>query len=405
MRPRPHITVLAVGTSTLALACFTWSCSNKTAIEPATDPEARTVPALAVGGSSLAAKFVGARECAECHGAQFTAHADSLHAHTLRPANIPEVVQLFRTGRKLLDHERNVSYEPVLDGGEPAFAIMARSSGVRRLVKPVYVVGSGRFGYTFLLRRGREFIESRLSYFPTSGEWVWTPGQEWLAPSQPDEGRVQDPMSARKCLGCHSTMVFGEGQTLDSERSILDIGCERCHGPGREHVEEASRGVKEPGGIYRYTSASAGTLMRLCSECHRGPGTAPGDALERDPALPRFAGTALAASRCYTSSGGRMSCLSCHDPHLKVSRDTSAYVRACQKCHDGKEGNWRVCPVNQTDGCIRCHMPASTAGFGAKNLFHNHWIKTYPVDPNPNPNPGGARRSGFKAQSSDRKTP
>jgi hypothetical protein len=157
----------------------------------------------------------------------------------------------------------------------------------------------------------------------------------------------------------------------------LDVGCERCHGPGRAHVE-AARAGRPAGEIYRFRGASSETTMALCGQCHRSPQPV---STEEDLAsiedLPRFAHTALVASACYQRSAGRLTCLTCHRSHDPLSKDTAAYVRVCQSCHTGHPGGSPACPVNRTSGCVGCHMPASVAGFPGGSKFHTHWIKVY----------------------------
>jgi len=69
--------------------------------------------------------------------------------------------------------------------------------------------------------------------------------------------------------------------------------------------------------------------MHFCGEYHRSPGAIPDDKLDIQPDAARFAGTMLAASKYFRRFGGRLSCLSCHNPHSRVSTDLSAYNRVC----------------------------------------------------------------------------
>jgi predicted CXXCH cytochrome family protein len=195
-------------------------------------------------------------------------------------------------------------------------------------------------------------------------------------------GRVLDSQTTFACFLCHSTAVVHEGEQVLAEKSLFNVGCERCHGPGRDHVE-AVRAGKPDTSIYRYRSASAETIMRLCSECHRGPGAIKAADIDRDPDLPRFAGTALNASKCYQLSGGKLSCSSCHNPHQSASHDLASYNRVCRSCHSTGTtpvSKPRVCPVNKVSGCVSCHMPAQSVDFPAALKFHNHRIKVYPAD-------------------------
>jgi predicted CXXCH cytochrome family protein len=117
--------------------------------------------------------------------------------------------------------------------------------------------------------------------------------------------------------------------------------------------------------------------MRLCGECHRSPQTIPEDELEITVDLPRFAGTALGASKCYQKSGGKLSCVSCHDPHAGVSKKVDTYEKVCVSCHGGQTAAQKPCPVKPKSGCISCHMPPQALGDPEEVKFHNHWIRIY----------------------------
>ena len=59
---------------------------------------------------------------------------------------------------------------------------------------------------------------------------------------------------------------------LETATLFPNVSCERCHGPGRDHVEAARRGEDRP------AHAQWGTILyhpwvevNLCGECHRLP--------------------------------------------------------------------------------------------------------------------------------------
>lgn len=65
------------------------------------------------------------------------------------------------------------------------------------------------------------------------------------------------------CLGCH-TVGFGEaGGFVDraTTNSLANVGCESCHGPGREHVENIEDASKRP---------EASIAADVCGKCHTG---------------------------------------------------------------------------------------------------------------------------------------
>jgi hypothetical protein len=174
---------------------------------------------------------------------------------------------------------------------------------------------------------------------------------------------------------------------------IPNVSCERCHGPGRAHVAAARRGAPEaelslPFGPDRW---SANTLLTLCGTCHRHPSESEPDQLvPEDSSLARFQPVGIIQSRCFKESGGAFSCVTCHDPHARVSSVRGSYEAVCLSCHGGgglpaaparataghaektrRDGN--SCPVSPRGGCVECHMPRVDAGQNV--LYADHWIR------------------------------
>ena len=101
----------------------------------------------------------------------------------------------------------------------------------------------------------------------------------------------------------------------------------------------------------------AAKVNAVCSRCHRSIDDI---SLDGDDAVltGRFQGYGLELSRCYKKSGGRLSCVTCHDPHTSVSTDRRYYEKICLTCHTpSATGQSKACPVNPKELCIGCHMP------------------------------------------------
>jgi hypothetical protein len=335
------------------------------------------IPPVPVISAAQASSFVGSEACASCHKKEAADHARSLHADTLAPLEKSDAFRHVRFDQSIHDGALGMTYTWRMKDGKPVCRVQRSSDGASEEMTPKYVVGSGHHGYTFLFEKKGVFMESRLSYYPPARRWAWTPGQETETPHRAPMGRVLLADESFSCFICHSTHLVHEGEQALPEQSMFNVGCERCHGPGKEHVEQARAGVK-PGHVWGYRNASADTVMKLCGECHRSPGAIPDEELDAAPDLARFAGTALAASKCYRQSEGRLSCLSCHNPHTRVSTDRAAYDRVCQGCHTGQPAAQKLCPVNRTSDCVSCHMPTRHMPDPPEVKFHNHFIKVYP---------------------------
>ena len=323
---------------------------------------------------SEAHRFVGNDACAACHPRAVELHAKSTHAHTLFRGTDPEAMEGFRKPGSITDPNLKVKYSFRQEGGRPVFRVERTNRSGAVEVEPKYCLGSGHIGRTYLLEKGGVYMEARTSYFPRLKRWSWTPGQIDGTRSSSPVGATMSRFRTETCFMCHSTMLLREGDQVKPAESILNVGCERCHGPGADHVA-AMRSGKKSTDIYGLRTASAAALMRLCGECHKSPVDTSEEQLKRFPALPRFAAPALSVSNCYKNSGGQLSCVTCHEPH---SMRVESLDGPCMSCHSGQAGKWRPCPVNTKSGCVSCHMPLKSVDLPVGRQFRTHWIRVYP---------------------------
>jgi predicted CXXCH cytochrome family protein len=155
---------------------------------------------------------------------------------------------------------------------------------------------------------------------------------------------------------------------------IPNVECERCHGPGRSHVEAARGGAQGaalgmPFGPGRWSAAEQ---MRLCGACHRLPEMGDPSLIRTDnPELARFQPIGLMQSACYKKTGGGLTCTTCHDPHARASTNTRDYESVCLSCHKAPTGT--PCTVSPATGCVACHMPRRDVGRGM--MVTDHWVR------------------------------
>jgi hypothetical protein len=336
-------------------------------------------------GGRLAA-FVGDRACAECHPGEFASHRRSGHARTLRtPPEAP--VSRRVDGRSVRDPESpDTTWSYAFRDG--SLSIDRRIGGeVKRFVVD-YVFGSGEHAATFLTLTDRDpahpaGLEHRMTYYRHSDSFGITPGQKADAPEGrvTPSGRVQSTAEVVHCFGCHaSTTSAQDPNVLDEATMIPNVACERCHGFGRAHVEAARGGSGDLTMGFGSGRETADQQMRLCGQCHRYPGVLAGVGVPQvhpaqvradNPEIVRFQPIGLMQSACYGKERGGLTCVSCHDPHARTSKDTRAYEAVCLSCHTP---TGRVaCRVSPSTGCVACHMPKADAGQGV--LFTDHWIR------------------------------
>jgi hypothetical protein len=244
-----------------------------------------------------------------------------------------------------------------------------------------------------------EYRGLRLSYYrtPAGAGWGRTSGD--AGSPDPNERIRGRPVEVRdgvvRCLVCHVTRPrdFRDPPPPDVGPEAADpaIGCERCHGPGGHHLAAVAADWPDPAiAVARAGSAPAETVNAQCADCHTVDFRSAIRAAPDDPRFVRSPGFTQTFSRCYTESGGRLSCLTCHDPHTEVERSAAVYVAKCLECHATGEGGagtpsgagrGRPCPVNAARDCLGCHMPKMPVP-DLHTTLTDHYIRAHrPAEP------------------------
>src|SRR4051812_44269571 len=190
-------------------------------------------------------RYVGDAACRGCHPVEAAAYVRSGHARTLRPA-AKSVAARRLVGRKVADPERPGSTWGFALGDGRFVAEYAGAGGgeVERFLVD-YAFGSGHHATTFVSLLDRDpahpvALEHRMTYYAHTRSPGLTPGQSLSghATGNSPEGRTHTASDTLKCFGCHATVTSDRGpDALDEATMIANVSCERCHGPGRSHVE------------------------------------------------------------------------------------------------------------------------------------------------------------------------
>ena len=284
--------------------------------------------------------------CRECHPGESAAHSRSGHSRTLRSA-ARVVRDRHWDGRTAEDPERpGVVWTFRLRDGQFSTERTEPAPGTAERFVIDYVFGSGRHATTFVSLRDRNpdqptSREHRLTFFAHSGSLDVTPGQFLTghASGNTDRGRILATENTLNCFGCHTTVTSNRGpKVLDEATMIPNVTCERCHGPGRSHVEaarrDASANTHDPGITYGLESWTVPEQLRRCGACHRTPEMVkPGSIRTDNPVLVRHQPVALVQSACFQRSDHTLGCVTCHDPHARASTDRAAYEVTCRSCH------------------------------------------------------------------------
>ena len=313
--------------------------------------------------------FAGNAACKACHEAEFTQHAHSRHMQTLREATVADLGTLAPAPG------------PVPGGGvftiEQGRLVTDSPNALTKSERmPLQVaLGSGKTGMTFMALFEKSGAEIRQSYFPQEKTWHMTPGRK--NEDEVRNGRIYKEAELRACLECHAVTL--PLSRLMPERRFMGVGCESCHGAGKEHIEAMTSGEKPAGlGLTRLQAATGTELNELCGKCHRTADDvqAIGEAAQK--MTQRFQPYGLSLSKCFKQSNNKLTCVTCHNPHTDASLDHKAYDNTCLSCHSAPKS---VCPVNPKEKCVSCHMPQKRLFNPAKSTIPismaDHFIRIY----------------------------
>jgi len=233
-----------------------------------------------------------------------------------------------------------------------------------------WAFGAGRQAITFVSRVSEDwYVEHYASYYTAAKAWGPTPGQDALQPA--DLARAAGLLYATSetdtgidgCFECHSTGPLAFGADREIQPHETGVHCEACHGPGMMHAGRPSRqNISNPARL------DANALNQFCGKCHRMPAPAGKITDWNYPWNVRHQPVYLNQSQCFRKSGGKLTCLTCHDPHELEKKPISFYNSRCTECHAKTA---RVCQAN----CVDCHMPLVSPQ--ANLQFTNHWIGVY----------------------------
>ena len=319
--------------------------------------------------------YVGEARCQPCHAAIFR---DSLaNRHTQTYYRGAQLRGLPRPDRPLADPtDPKVTHAIKEVDGALWEETRVGDTVLRSLIE--YAFGTSERYLTMVSRDARDqYRIVRLSYYHTAD------GQGWDRtildvgdPTQPEDFQgeaIGVRAGVASCLYCHITYPRSGRERIGPETADRAIGCERCHGPGGNHLAAVAAGFSDPAIVNPASASPRAVTQQHCNKCHiLDRNYQHGD--REKPGWVRSQGVGWTWSRCNTESGGAFGCVTCHDPHQGLRSTTTAqYEAKCLACHSAataqpaggpgpiaqastKPGP-RVCSVDPARGCIRCHMP------------------------------------------------
>lgn len=317
--------------------------------------------------------YVGSLACAACHARESARHRKSRHARTLSRADVAHQARRFEAPGSVRDPVHALDYQTMVDSEA---CVLVAIQGARSLpVAARYAVGSGKRGTTYLGSYAGETVELRLSYYAGGRGWDFTPGQQVGMPFAGAAGRTVK--GEAECFQCHATGKAEESRGSAAQPALLGVGCEACHGPGRDHIQTVGRGDSDLR-IARLSHLEGAASPKLCGACHHERGAPGAGARPAEEPPARLQAFALSRSACFRKSGGRLSCMTCHDPHGDADDlSRSDYNAKCGGCHSASAADAPLCRLKPGGDCVSCHMPGQAVPLYTRPRFRTHWIRVW----------------------------
>jgi photosynthetic reaction center cytochrome c subunit len=322
-----------------------------------------------------------------CHPAEVEGYKHSAMARALRRAGREPDGTVSANGSTITMHSSSTGFYQRWENGED-----------KSEYRIDYVIGSGEHASGYLVDIGGHLFQSPVAYYKSRKAYDVAPGYE----NQPDPDFTR-PIS-EECVLCHSGTALHVPGTLNQYRAPAfpseGITCERCHGPSEKHLADPRAGT-----ILNPSLLEPASRDSICEQCHLfgvarvpNPGKRISDFLPGGPLEDTFtiyrnvmpAGSPagdfkvishveqLALSSCARNSGGRLWCVTCHNPHEKLAQSAEFYRSRCLLCHTA---NFPAAHPAKDKDCLECHMPRRDAKDGGHTVFTDHRIQRRPEAP------------------------
>lgn len=317
--------------------------------------------------------FVGPEQCQECHRERYQTFLATAHYKTSRSVNEVTIDGNFNPGSNTFQtSDPNMSFEMIHRGDQ--FLQCVHFFDWSFEVPMEIIMGSSKMAQTYLYWHRDGLYQHNVTHITDGDQWINSPGYI------DGDAAYARPIPER-CLECHMTYFDFRGNKnhYTPGSLILGVTCERCHGPGKNHVDyhRENPDAREAVEITNPANLERQIQMDICGQCHGGTRELKGDALSFRPG-DRLEDhyhppddeadaknsvhtsnqlTRLSQSACFQQS--QMSCIDCHDPHHNERGDRKLFSSRCMNCHESESdcGLYPQQGIEFAGNCVDCHMP------------------------------------------------
>jgi predicted CXXCH cytochrome family protein len=315
--------------------------------------------------------YVGSQKCKECHADAFQDWLESDHFFAMQIAT-PEFVKGDFTTSFEADQ---IQYEFLKSDSQ--YFVSITEKGKTQKLEVAYTFGWHPLQQYLLKTPDGKYQTLRASWDTQKSKWFHqydgeiVEPHDWLSWSK--GGQNWNTM----CSSCHSTHVK---KNYDSHKDRfkttykeVNVACESCHGPGRDHVIAVNKDTEDPYAEMKNLSTEEKT--NSCGACHARrtmlldsgdpqanfldayfPQTLNNNFYEADGQIKEedFVYGSFISSKMHRN---HVTCTNCHNPHTNKLKAEGNDL--CLQCHDNNyaQETHTHHPVN-TEGnqCVNCHM-------------------------------------------------
>jgi len=327
--------------------------------------------------------FVGDKTCQSCHAQEWEDWQGSHHDYAIAEAD-EEAVRGDFENTEFSQGEN--SYRFYKNGSD--YMVDATEQGKSETYRIDYI-----FGWEPLQQYLIDIGDGKMQALHIAWD---TEQNRWFS-LQPDEEYESDDWMHWQggsmnwnsmCADCHSTNLKQnfepDTDSFHTKWSLIDVSCESCHGPGKNHVEFVStpdganaskERIREDVLNGRFTSQME--EINTCAPCHSlrqkltDEYTHGENYLDHfDPQLPHpgnyfadgqirgevYVYGSFLQSKMYTEG---VQCTDCHNPHTLELKEPLIDNKLCMTCHEPEyntpEHHFHE-PNTEQSQCINCHM-------------------------------------------------